>query len=292
MTTEGNHSEWVSQFLLCEDDVKQEASNHHSAEYLDIPEDCVQHENFGRLSGRSVKLLINIAAQYDGSNNGDLSATLSQLKTRGWSSSETLRLALDELLHYGWIKLSRHGGLGMGPNLYAVTWWPIDECAGKIHIPPTTTAPDDWDSKKGEWEKPDNYKEIDRRRREKNSVSNIFEFVSWSTRRDVNNKGRLVLMFRNISTAEVVPWFANIQLTYQRGAQKGEHFEVGNKGRFWPRPASKFASFWLDAVGGTDRLSTIYTKMGKLKKLRFTAEIKQGSKNAELTNLIVIRNDR
>ena len=29
----------------------------------------------------------------------------------------------------------------MGPNLYAITWQPIDECGGKLDVKPTTNAP-------------------------------------------------------------------------------------------------------------------------------------------------------
>jgi len=140
--------------------------------FLLIPHRCLDHENYIRLSSKAVKLLIDIAMQFNGRNNGDLTAALSVLKKRGWKSSETLRLALDELLHYGWIVVTRKGGLNRTTTLYALTFHPIDECKGKLDVNSTAMAPRNWNQTIPKWEKPITYKEIDIRRATKRNEKN------------------------------------------------------------------------------------------------------------------------
>lgn len=78
-------------------------------------------------------------------NNGDLYLAHSIGKEWGLKSKETVSLALKELLERGWIILTRQGGsCGLGPNLYAITFFSIDECGGKLQVPPTNTAPGNW----------------------------------------------------------------------------------------------------------------------------------------------------
>ena len=114
-----------------------------------LPHACLIHENFIRLSPKAVKLLIDLCVQYNGRNNGDLCAAFTMMKKRGWRSKETLNKAINELVHYGWIMVTRRGGLNKTPNLFAVTFRPIDECDGKLDIPPTHTAPATWKNDPG-----------------------------------------------------------------------------------------------------------------------------------------------
>ena len=111
--------------------------------FLSLPHHVLNHENFRCLSPRATKLAIDIAAQYRGSNNGDLCAPLSLMRDRGWNSSDQLFKAKKELVEKGLIRVSRQGGLNKC-NLYALTWFPIDECDGKLDIASTITAPNDW----------------------------------------------------------------------------------------------------------------------------------------------------
>ena len=114
--------------------------------FLSLPHHVLDHENFRCLSPRATKLAIDIAAQYRGSNNGDLSATLSLMRDRGWNSSDQLDKAKKELVGKDVIRVARQGGLNKC-NLYALTWFPIDECNGKLDIASTITAPVDWRNK-------------------------------------------------------------------------------------------------------------------------------------------------
>lgn len=76
-------------------------------------------------------------------NNGDISIAWKIMGSRGWHSKETLRQAEIELLDSGFISKTRQGGRNKC-NLYAVTWWAIDECKGKLDVKPTAVPPDNW----------------------------------------------------------------------------------------------------------------------------------------------------
>jgi hypothetical protein len=90
--------------------------------------------------GTAIKLLCDMARQYNSRNNGDLCAAESIIP--GYAP-ETRSRALRELRHYGFILLTRQGGLH-GPSLFALTWHAIDECGGKLQVAATRTAPGHW----------------------------------------------------------------------------------------------------------------------------------------------------
>jgi hypothetical protein len=96
-------------------------------------------------------LLVDIAAQYNGHNNGDLCAPLSLMKKRAWNSSDQLFKARKELVDRGLIVTSRQGGLNKC-SLFALTWFQIDECQGKLDIRSTSTPTHDWK----QWTAPNN----------------------------------------------------------------------------------------------------------------------------------------
>ena len=108
--------------------------------FVMMPHHVLGHDNFRTLSPRATKFLMDLLAQYRGNNNGDLCAPLSLMRERGWNSSDQLHKAKRELIEKGVIIVTRQGGLNKA-NLYAVTWFPIDECKGKLDVAATTTAP-------------------------------------------------------------------------------------------------------------------------------------------------------
>ena len=112
--------------------------------YLGLPHYLINHRNFQSLSPRATKLLIDIAAQYRGSNNGDLCAPMSLMRERGWRSSDQLFKARKELLDRGLIVTSRQGGLNKC-SLFALTWLPIDECQRKLDISSSITPSHLWE---------------------------------------------------------------------------------------------------------------------------------------------------
>ena len=118
--------------------------------FLSLPHNVLDHESFRTLSPRATKLLIDIAAQYRGCNNGDLCAPLSVMRKRGWKSNDQLFKARNELLDRELILTSRQGGRNKA-SLFALTWLQIDDCKGKLDIQSTTVAPHNWKR----WSDPD-----------------------------------------------------------------------------------------------------------------------------------------
>lgn len=78
-----------------------------------------------RVLGFAAKaLFLDLRTMVTGTNNGNLSAALSDMKHRGWTSSSTLSRALYELRAMGFIAVTRGGGLKLGTrvcNLYRFT---------------------------------------------------------------------------------------------------------------------------------------------------------------------------
>ena len=108
-----------------------------------MPHDVLNHENFTTLSPRAVKLLIDLGAQYRGTNNGDLCAAWTLMSKRGWKSKGTLYRALQELEAKGFICKTRQGGRHVA-SLYAISWRAVDECGGKLDVRETSVAPGFW----------------------------------------------------------------------------------------------------------------------------------------------------
>ena len=119
--------------------------------YFAIPNCVMDHPNFCRLSGNAAKLLLWFGRQYNGGNNGDLSATWKQVHDRGFKSESTLSDARTELVHYGLTVTTRQGGVNK-PTLYALTWHPIHECKGKLDIAPSQKSPDSWKENRPDFE--------------------------------------------------------------------------------------------------------------------------------------------
>jgi hypothetical protein len=126
--------------------------------FVALPHHCLNHENYIRMSHKAKALFVDVATQYNGSNNGDLCIAFSVMKKQGWKSKQTLFLAMDELKHYGWIVQTRIGGMNNTPHLYAITFHPIDECKGKLDIKATKTPLGNWKNKVEKWTKPERYK--------------------------------------------------------------------------------------------------------------------------------------
>jgi len=131
-----------------------------SGPFIPLPISVMEHPNFIHMSGKAIKLLLDMCTQLrfkknEGAiNNGDISAAMEIMKTRGWNSNEGLTYAVRELLHYGFIIITRRGDRKRC-HLYAVTWWAINECNGKLDSGMATTAPtNNWKQCKQKWQRP------------------------------------------------------------------------------------------------------------------------------------------
>lgn len=94
----------------------------------------IQSPGYRSLSFVARVVLIELLAQYNGANNGDLSATRTMARDWGIGSDNTLRQAIKDLESGGWIIQTRSSVFskhGARCALFAVSWLPIDECPGK-----------------------------------------------------------------------------------------------------------------------------------------------------------------
>lgn len=75
-------------------------------------------------------ILLELAAQYRGSNNGYLSLTRDDLKRRGFPSPNSNRKAIELLIEHGLIvrtAIGRAKHNGYSCSYYAIAWQPINE---------------------------------------------------------------------------------------------------------------------------------------------------------------------
>jgi hypothetical protein len=114
-----------------------------SGSFCALPHSILGSREYATLSAKAVKCLLDIFSQFRGSNNGDMGANWKEMSKRGWKSRDTLDRALLELIEAGFILKTRQGGRRKC-SLYAVTWLAIDECGGKLDVPPTRVAPNMW----------------------------------------------------------------------------------------------------------------------------------------------------
>lgn len=104
---------------------------------LALPYRLLISDAFDNLSPKAVTVLIKLARNYNGRNNGDLSCTATMMAKGRPMDAKTLASALFELIDAGLIvrtRESRKGGREQGMArcaLYALTWAAIDECPGK-----------------------------------------------------------------------------------------------------------------------------------------------------------------
>lgn len=105
--------------------------------YAGIPRVVMESEEYKRLSGSAVKLLVELSYQYKGKNNGDLTTALHVLKHRGWKARGTIEKARGELLEADLIVCTREGKF-MNPGgmcgLYGIRWRPINENPSKFFM--------------------------------------------------------------------------------------------------------------------------------------------------------------
>lgn len=110
---------------------KHDKDKRESGGYCAWPHACTKHPNFYKLGNSAKALLFELLGQYRGNNNGDLCCAWGLMKDRGWNAKATVERARDQLVSTGWIVLTRVGGRNKA-NLYALTFYTIDECGGKL----------------------------------------------------------------------------------------------------------------------------------------------------------------
>lgn len=102
--------------------------------FIPLPFSVLNGAAYLGVSAHARMLLLDLVAQYRGNNNGDLCAAFSMMKLRGWKSTHTLQAAKLELIEAGLIVETRKGARPSKASLYAVTWYALDDCGGKLDI--------------------------------------------------------------------------------------------------------------------------------------------------------------
>jgi len=95
--------------------------------FVALPYSVLNSPLFLALSPHAIKLLIDVAAQYRGDNNGDLALAWKTMKPRGWRSEATLHKAKRELLDACFLYETRKGRRPNVCSLFALTWPLLDD---------------------------------------------------------------------------------------------------------------------------------------------------------------------
>lgn len=104
--------------------------------HIGVPHCVLNGAAYLSLNAHARMLLWDLAAQYRGDNNGDLCAAWKLMHLRGWRSEETLSKAKRVLLEVGLIVETRKGARPNKCSLFALTWYALDDCKGKLDISP------------------------------------------------------------------------------------------------------------------------------------------------------------
>lgn len=106
--------------------------------FLALPHQVLDCPAFIGLSAPATRLLIDIARQFAGANNGKLLVTLSVMKKRGWTSNDTLSRARKELEAAQFIQRTREAQMPRRAAWYGLCWLPLD------YDPPMDIKPPDF----------------------------------------------------------------------------------------------------------------------------------------------------
>lgn len=123
---------------------------HKKGQYSSIPHHVIDSQSYANTSGNGCLLLMLMARQYNGRNNGNLTATYEQMKCY-FASNNTLRGAIQSLLDNRLLAISGYGTTarkgGKKPVLYALTWEVMDNLRPECDVviePTTKRLRDDW----------------------------------------------------------------------------------------------------------------------------------------------------
>ena len=114
--------------------------------FLRLPHYVLRSPQWRALSGNAIKFIIDLASEFDGGNNGDLSLTKTMALGRGWRSGATRDKAANEAVAAGFVLVTRHGHKGVC-NLYAITWEPINDVGKGVMYGPEAKASRLWEQR-------------------------------------------------------------------------------------------------------------------------------------------------
>lgn len=105
---------------------KHKRADRDGVRFLALPHTVLDSPAFLGLSFSGRALLIDVARQYSGSNNGQLVLCDKAMAPRGWASSATIHKAKRELLETGLLCETRKGCKPNKASWFAITWQSLD----------------------------------------------------------------------------------------------------------------------------------------------------------------------
>lgn len=99
-------------------------------QFVAMPMVVLESPGYRAASHTARSLLLDIAMQYTGSNNGRLTASAKYLQGKGWTSNDTIVRARRELLECGLLIETRKGARPNKAAWYALTWHDLDQTSG------------------------------------------------------------------------------------------------------------------------------------------------------------------
>lgn len=101
-----------------------------SGGYAAIPWAVLDSVSFKGASDKAKALLFALMRQHNGNNNGRLHLAKKWLYNQGWTCHENNIKARNELITRGLIVQTKWGGLNMGADWFALTWYDITNYVG------------------------------------------------------------------------------------------------------------------------------------------------------------------
>ena len=101
-----------------------------SGGYGAIPWAVMDSISFMGATDKAKALLFALIRQHNGSNNGRFHLAKKWLYNQGWTCPENNSKARNELIQRGLVVQTKWGGLNMGADLFALTWYDITNYVG------------------------------------------------------------------------------------------------------------------------------------------------------------------
>lgn len=109
---------------------KVRSSVRDSGGFVALPWTVLDSPAYLELPHPARSLLLDIARQFVGDNNGRLLASFRYLKTRGWTSVDTISRAKKQLIDAGLLYETVTGHRPNKASWYAITWYNLDALRG------------------------------------------------------------------------------------------------------------------------------------------------------------------
>lgn len=94
--------------------------------FVSIPKDVLLSPEFAALPTSSKALMLDLAAQYTGKNNGRLCPAFKAMQRSGWTAPNTLQRAKLALIECSFVVLTRKGHPPRTTEWIGFTWWKLD----------------------------------------------------------------------------------------------------------------------------------------------------------------------